>query len=116
VIGLLLFFLLLLLPPLRAEPLAPRPLALRLICGRFADFAVDDRFALLLAPFFADADLAGPRFAELLSVGRLLDFRADDCEPPRALLFLPPDFPRDFLARAAMIFLLGVGGERDVGA
>jgi hypothetical protein len=78
-----------------------------LIAGRFAeddDFA-DDFFA---PPRPADAFLLEP-FAEVC----LPDFdppaRAADL--PRLPPVLPPDFPRDFLARVAMILLLGVGGE-----
>ena len=69
---------------------------------RRADFAVgrcaEDFFADFLADFFADF------FADFAPLER-------DFDPPRLLPVLLPDFPRDFLARVAMILLLGVGGE-----
>jgi hypothetical protein len=68
----------------------------------WADFAVgrcaEDFFADFLADFFADF------FADFVPLER--DFDAE-----RLLLVLLPDFLRDFLARVAMILLLGVGGE-----
>jgi len=81
-----------------------------LTCGRLADFeadfAADARFGL---DFFADVVFVELRFADRFTAGPFADFRARDFEPPRALVFVPPDFLRDFLARVAMIFLLGVG-------
>jgi hypothetical protein len=73
-----------------------------------ADFALAARFGL---DFFADALFEEPRFAELLTAGRFADLLARDFDPPRALVpfLVAADFLRDFLARVAMMFLLGVG-------
>ena len=81
-----------------------------LTCGRLADFeadfAADARFGL---DFFADVVFVELRFADRFTAGPFADFRARDFEPPRALFLVPPDFLPDFLARVAMILLLGVG-------
>jgi hypothetical protein len=86
-------------------------LALFFSAGPLVDFFAEDFFT---AGFLAD----DARFAEDLRAGdRLAVPFFADLAPPRAfgpLRFfpvLPPDFVRDFLARVAMILLLGVGGE-----
>jgi len=71
--------------------MAGRLAALFLIAGRFVDFFVAPRLAVL--SFFPER-LADERFETL-----------------RLLAVLPPDFLRDFLARAAMTLLLGVGDD-----
>jgi hypothetical protein len=77
------------------------------ICGRFAgfaDFLADDFFAELFRAelFFAELFFAEPFFA---ADPRLFDL-------PRAFADLPADFARDFfLPRAAMLLLLGIGGD-----
>jgi hypothetical protein len=81
--------------------------------GRFACdfliaglFAADDFFALLAR--LGDDFLAG-RFADAFFADFDPPLRAAGL--PRLPPVVPPDFPRDFLARVAMILLLGVGGE-----
>jgi hypothetical protein len=60
---------------------------------------------------------ATPRFALFFATLRFALFFADFATERRAVAldafflptFLPPDFPRDFLARVAMMLLLGAG-------
>jgi hypothetical protein len=72
-----------------------------------ADDFRDDFLAGVVARF-ADDFFADDFFADF--VPGLLP-RAFD--PLRLPLLFPPDFPRDFLARVAMVLLLGVGVEID---
>jgi hypothetical protein len=84
-------------------------------------FFTAGRFAARRVAFFGAlfrAALRGTRFAAARFAGRFAGrFTADfflalAFVPPRLLPFLPPDFPRDFLARVAMILLLGVGSKK----
>jgi hypothetical protein len=86
-----------------------------LFAALFAVFALffnagprDDFFAA----FFTELLRAGPRFAAAFFA---VFAPPRDFAPPRFLPVLPPDFVRDFLARVAMILLLGVGGEMQDG-
>ncbi|HEY5063052.1 MAG TPA: hypothetical protein VII52_16045 [Gemmatimonadaceae bacterium] len=74
---------------------------------------------------FADGRLAADAFRDDFLAGVVARF-ADDFfadfvpgllprafDPLRLPLLFPPDFPRDFLARVAMVLLLGVGVDID---
>jgi len=81
--------------------LAPRVAALFLIAGRLAA----DFFA---ADFFVEAlRLAGRALLREL----FFMLAARPLVARRLLAALPADFLRDFLARAAMTLLLGIGGD-----
>lgn len=84
--------------------------AARFVAADFDDVFFADALRFTAVADFADfADLAD--FDERASAGlRLLDadFLVRDFAPVRALADLPPDFLRDFLARAAMVLLLVV--------
>jgi hypothetical protein len=90
-------------PPLALRFAPLRLTALFLIAGRFAArFLIAGRFAedfLDAAPRFAGRAFFPERFADA----------ARRFPAVRLLALLPPDFLRDFLARAAMTLLLGVG-------
>jgi hypothetical protein len=110
--------------------------ALAFLAGDFtagrlaADFLIDGVFAEDFFPALPPR-LADAFFAEAVFERRVVDdflpadfapddFRADFDPPARdadlpCLPVVPPDFPRDFLARVAMILLLGVGGENQHG-
>ena len=77
--------------------------AARFVAADFDDVFFDDalRFTFTAVADFADRASAGLR---LLAA----DFFVRDFAPLRALALLPPDFLRDFLARAAMVLLLVV--------
>jgi hypothetical protein len=86
--------------------------------GRFAatagrdTFFADDFFALATrrragVTFLIAGRLADDFFAAFFALLRVVG-------PLRLLPLLAADFPRDFLARVAMILLLGVGGEIQV--
>jgi hypothetical protein len=93
-------------PPLALRFAPLRLTALFLIAGRFAArFLIDGRFAddfFDAAPRFAGRAFFAERFADATR-------RARRFPAVRLLALLPPDFLRDFLARAAMTLLLGVG-------
>jgi hypothetical protein len=91
---------------LRLAP--PRLAALFLIAGRFAErFLIVGRLAedfFGAAPRFAGRAFFPERFADAARPLRRFDAL-------RLLALLLPDFLRDFLARAAMTLLLGVGDD-----
>jgi hypothetical protein len=106
----------------RAEPDLRPPL--ERLAGAFAGrlAAVAPFFALFFnagprddffAAFFIELLRAGPRLAPALLAAAFLAGLAPPrvFAPPRFFPVLPPDFVRDFLARVAMMLLLGVGGE-----
>jgi len=81
--------------------------ALFFVAGRFAArFLIAGRFAadFFFAPRFAGRAFFVERFADDARLVRRFNAL-------RLLAFLPPDFLRDFLARAAMTLLLGVGDD-----
>jgi len=73
---------------------------------RFADDSFADFFTA--GPRLADVDFLLERFVADALLERFFDALPFDAA-------LPLDFLRDFLARVAMILLLGVGGEQLTG-